>query len=114
MRYNRNVLFTTNYGIFYEGWQLLDLPVEEQFWDSYLWCNYYVYTRKSTFYLLIKITDSNGKLLFEGEIPSIDKWKEVKKQIKKCTEKCTEQNVVYLVDEVGNYICDDNNIFIIE
>ena len=67
-----------------------------------------------TFYLLIKITDSNGKLLFEGEIPSIDKWKEVKKKIKKCTEKCTEQNVVYLVDEVGNYICVDNNIFIIE
>jgi hypothetical protein len=117
MRYNRKVLFTTNYAVTYDGWQKLDMPVEEQFRDVYLWCNYYVYTWTSNYYLLVRIVDNNNKILYEGYIRTIDEYNNVKKKLgfNKCAvQKCTEQSVVYFVDEFGNYLTNEFNYFLTE
>lgn len=117
MRYYRNVVFTTNYAINYEGWQKLDMPIEGQFRDVYLWCNYYVYTWTPNYYLLVKIVDKDNNLLYEGHIQTIDQFNVIKKKLgfNKCsTKKCTEQDVVYFVDEFGNYFTNENNLFFTE
>lgn len=83
MRYNRNVLFTTKYGLDYEGWVKTNLPVQEQFRDNYSWKDLTVYTWTSNFYLLLRIVDSNNNLKYEGYVRTIDDWKKVKKKLNK-------------------------------
>lgn len=116
MKYNRNVLFTTGYAVTYDGWQKLDLPSEGQFRDVYLWCNNYVYTWVSNYYLLVKIVDKNNKILYEGHIQNIDQYNNIKKKLNiNCSiQKCTEQNVIYFIDEFGNYLTEENNYFLTE
>jgi hypothetical protein len=113
-RTQQHELFTTNYAVTYEGWQKLDYPIEGQFRDVYLWCNYYVYTWRPNYYLLVKIVDKNDKILYENYINSISEFQYVKKKLgfDKKTKQCTEQNVVYFTDEFGNYFTNENNLFL--
>lgn len=112
MRSNQD-LFTVKYAIDYDGWiKLEDFPSEEQFVDVYLWCNYLVYTRRVNFYLLLKIIDSKGNVIFEGYVKNLYDYSKLKKKLK--LTNCTLQNTVYIVDENNTYITDENNNFIIE
>ena len=105
-------LFTTGYAVEYEGWvKLEDFPIEEQFRDVYLWCNYLVYTWSVNYYLMLKIVDGSGKLIYEGYVPNMYQFSRLKKKLKFGT--CTLQNTVYVVDEVLNYITDEDNNYII-
>jgi hypothetical protein len=66
---------------------------------------------------LVRIVDKNDKILYEGYIRSIDEYDTVKKKIgfiKCAVQKCTEQNVIYFIDEFGNYLNNENNYFLTE
>lgn len=80
MRYNRNVLFTTNYAVTYDGWQKITAEPFEGYTATYEWGDYIVYTRTSTYYLLVKIT-KDGILQFEDYIKTIDDYNKMKKKL---------------------------------
>lgn len=114
---NKSELFTTNYAIKYDKWQKLDMPIEEQFRDIYLWCNYYIYTWTSNYNLFVKIVDKNNTILYYGHIKTINQYNDIKKKLNftKCTtQKCIEQNIIYFIDEFGNYLTNENNYFLIQ
>ncbi len=114
MRTPKADLFTTNYAVTYAGWVLTDFPVKEQFRQTYLWCNYYVYTWTSNYYLLVRVEDKDGKLLFEDYVRSITEFNNLRKKLNmQCPTNCTEKDVVYWVDENSDFLVDENNIYLI-
>ena len=108
----KNELFTTNYGVQYDNWLKVDLPVEGQFRDVYIWCNYYIYTWTSNYYLLVQIVDVNNKIVYEGYINTIPQYLKIRNKLKKCT-KCTEKDWVYLVGNNEEYLLDNNDNYLI-
>lgn len=106
-------LFTVQYAVEYDGWvKLENFPIEEQFRSAYLWCNYIVYSWDVNYYLLLKIVDRTGKLIYEGHIPNLYQYNKLKKKLN--LTNCTLSNMVYIVDEEGAYLTDEDNNFIIE
>lgn len=106
-------LFTVQYAVEYDGWvRLENFPIEEQFRSAYLWCNYIVYSWDVNYYLLLKIVDRTGKLVYEGHIPNLYQYNKLKKKLN--LTNCTLKNMVYIVDEEGAYLTDEDNNFIIE
>lgn len=106
-------LFTVQYAVEYDGWvRLDDFPGEEQFRNVYLWCNYLVYSWDVNYYLLLKIVDRSGNLVYEGHIPNLYQYNKLKKKLN--FTNCTLKNVMYMVDENNVYLTDENNNFIIE
>lgn len=88
-------LFTTGYAVEYEGWvKLEDFPILEQFREVYLWCNYLVYTWSVNYYLMLKIFDRNGKVVFEGYVPNMYQFSRLKKKLK--LTNCTLYKTIYL------------------
>jgi hypothetical protein len=82
MRKSSN-LFTTEYGVQYDGW--VKQPAgnrENGFYDTFKRGDYTIHVSVPVFYLLVKILDKNNKSVFYDYIYNIDDYRNVKKRLK--------------------------------
>jgi hypothetical protein len=104
-------VFTTNYGITYDNWVPIDLAPDE-LTTVYLWCNYYIYVKRSNYYLFLTILDNNNKVLFKNYVVTISDYLKIKKKLKH-SKKCTEKDWVYLIGNQEEYLIDNNDNYLI-
>jgi len=82
MRYNRNVLFTTNWGVQYDNWIPASNPERiDGFYNKFTRGTDVISVSTPVFYLLVKIEDKNGKVLYYDYIRTIDQYKAIKKKL---------------------------------
>lgn len=78
-----NELFTTNYGVLYDGWVLEPTAERELgFYQKYLRGTYKISVQRPVFYLLIRIQDANDKVVYYDYIRTIGQYQYVKKKLK--------------------------------
>ncbi len=83
MRYGKNDLFTTNYGVEYDKW-ILTTPqnLVGGFFQSFTRGTYTINVSTAIYYLLVQIIDANDKQVHFGYIRTIDQYNAVKKKLK--------------------------------
>jgi hypothetical protein len=83
MRYGKNDLFTTNYGVEYDKW-VVTTPQNliGGFFQSFTRGTYTINVSKAIYYLLVQIVDGNGKQVYIDYIKTVNDYKTVKKKLK--------------------------------
>jgi hypothetical protein len=83
MRYGKNDLFTTNFGINYDKW--VSTPpanLTGGFFQSFKRGDYTINVSTAIYYLLVEILDKNEKIVYYGYIKTIDEYKKIKRKLK--------------------------------
>jgi hypothetical protein len=79
----RNILFTTNYAVYYDSW--VKVPSEGRpkgFFDTYTRKDYTINVTSGEFYLLLEIIDSKNKVVFKGTVRTIPDYIKLKRKLK--------------------------------
>lgn len=80
---NKNILFTTNYGVAYDNWIKQEVSDNTGgFFTKYMRGTDSIYVSTAVFYLLVKIEDKLGKQLCFKYIRTIPEYLAIKKQLK--------------------------------
>ncbi len=79
----RNILFTTNYGVYYDKW--VKVPSEgrtDGFFDTYQRDTFTINVTSSDFYLFLEIINSQNKTVFKGVIRTVPDYLKLRKKLK--------------------------------